>query len=110
MNRILNFFRSEIQGNEGIINIDEKDFINFSSKADIKTFKLNYKLKEWLNKETLKVQRLIFCIFIPEREINKFQIDGISNFLNKLESLEQPIFGIYINNNLKRIKITLIFE
>ncbi|MCH5234115.1 MAG: hypothetical protein J1E16_02385 [Muribaculaceae bacterium] len=110
MSRISNFFRSEIQGKEGIISIDEKDFINFSSKAKIKTFEQNCKPKEWLNKKTLKVQRLIICIFIPKREIKKFKIEWISNILTIFESIKQPIFGIYINNKQKRIKITLISE
>ena len=110
MKQISTFFSSEIQGNNGIIGIDEKDFINFSAKVNIKTFHLNYKLKEWLNKKKIKVQRLIICISIPEREIQKFKIGWITNILTIFVSVEKPIFGIYKNNKQKRIKITLIFE
>lgn len=100
----------EIQGEEGIISIDEKDFIRFSNKAKIMTFELNSKTKEWLNVKTLKVKLLIICIFFPERDIPRFSINSISNLLTIFASVEKPIFGIYKKNKQKRIKVTLIFE
>lgn len=112
MNRISNFYRTEIKGKEGIINIDESDFINFSSKAKITTFEINSFHKVCFSKKTLKCQRLIICIIgpIPEGEIKKFIIERISNILSIFETTYQPIFGIYRDNKRKRIKITLIFE
>lgn len=63
MSKISKFFRTEIQGEERIISNDEKELFGFFNKAKIKTFELNGKLRERFNKKTLKVQRLIICIF-----------------------------------------------
>ena len=110
MNQLSNFFKTEIQGREGTISIDEKDLLGFTNKAKIKSFELNHNLKKWENEKTLQVQKLIICIFYTERYLERFTIDGISYLLTKFVSVDKPIFGIYKNDKLKRIKITLIFE